>query len=158
MEITADWTDRDQRERQQRSTVLVLLSFSFSLLSIWLIAFNASSCSSLFYVHFTKIIAGHWSRFHRGIKTSPVIWAPDYEAWLWQRGLKSHILLQRVSGTILIRHCVTLITESALPLATSWLNEHSHTAIISRSELIFVKIHQQNQYNHVYERPVLHCQ
>lgn len=53
----------------------------------------------------------------------------DLSSWLWSMALasrlksqQSHILLQRVSGTILIRHCVTLITESSLPLATSWLN------------------------------------
>lgn len=29
-----------------------------------------------------KMIAGHWSSFHRGIKTSPVIWALYRDAWL----------------------------------------------------------------------------
>lgn len=31
MEITADWTDSEQRERQQKSTVLIQQSLSFNI-------------------------------------------------------------------------------------------------------------------------------
>lgn len=159
MEISADWTDRDQRERQRRFSELLLLSFSFSLLSIWLIAFDESSCSFLFYVHFSqdtvnikKMIAGHWSPFSQRNKSISI----DLRSWLWSMALASGLLLQRVSEIILIRHRVTLITESTLPpshLMTKW-----RQLIISRSELIFLNTQQQDQYFSVSRQAVLHCQ
>ena len=150
MEITADWTDRDQRERQQRSTVLVLLSFSFSLCSIWLIAFDASSCSSLFYVRFTQDTVNAkndcwalkpFSQRNKNI-SSDLSSLLRSMALVWGLRVSRAIISCNVSPTVSILHCVTLITESALPFGTSWLNEYRHTAIVSWSEPILSEIHQ----------------
>lgn len=154
MEITADWTDRDQREKLQRSTVLILPSFSssFSAPLDWYLLMAAAAIPYFMSISnrilWTLKMIDFW--FHRTVKTSHVIWALDYEAWLPASGprVSRVIFCSNMSQTILIWHCVTLITESALPFHTSWLNEYRHTAIITRSEPI-LSIHQQNQYHNV---------
>lgn len=94
--------------REKGSTDPLSFSFSLSAPFDWYLLMPAAA-----HPYFMSIshriqsalgmIAGHWSLFHTRIKTSPVIWALDYEACLWpQSQQQSLILLQHVSAAVLI--------------------------------------------------------
>lgn len=98
MEITTDWTNRDQRERQQRSTVLIPLSFYFSLSAPfdWYLLMSAAAhpyfMSISHRIQWTlKMIAGHWSPFNRRTKNISC----DLSIGLWSMAMASGLRVSR---------------------------------------------------------------
>lgn len=133
MEITADWTDRAQRERRQRSTLLVPLSFSFSFSAQfdWYLLMPAAAHPYFMSIsdriqRALKMIAGHWNPFHRRIKRSLVIWALDCKAGPWKvtvKSAKAYSAATCVSRRIDLAPCDSdyRISSSVWNSMTKWL-------------------------------------
>lgn len=133
MEITADWTDSEQRERQQKSTVLIQQSLSFNISAPfdWYVFIAAAFDPYLMDISHAIKLKDH----HLVIEAH---FTEEQKHLLWFEHL---IIMHGLVSWIVLIHCrMTLITESVLPFHTSWLNEYWHATLIMHSEPTLMKI------------------
>lgn len=156
MEITVDWTDRNQRERLQRSCPHSTVLFCLCALFDWYLLMPAAAHPYFISIShrmqwMLKMIAGHSRPFNRRAKISYY-----FSFWLWSVAPASGLTVSRAvfycseSWILLIQHCVTdhrISWPFSVPFAvTIYMQYQLGTYFTSR-------VNTKNEHDQV----VLHC-